>query len=214
MKQYLNKRRSLGIIFMLLSIVLAIMIQFGNLSEVKKEFIKVLTLISGILTLWFIFIPKEGIKDILSLLIRKVLGFVKNVAEKIFGASAMKSHKFAHSIYGYSDTSVKITKDKKRKPRSFTHKRFSEMSNREKIRYFYGARMLKAIKKGFLFNNSETPNEIKERLIDEKYIENSEKELIDSYNLARYNDNFKVSEEMVLKMQKYVKIKHKDVQKK
>lgn len=132
-------------------------------------------------------------------------GFAKKVAKAIasmFGIRSGKGYKGATFIRDYQDTFTKVKKTSAlKKPQ----KRYKDMNDSERIRYFYGKLVNKQIKKGFPFRCSFTANEIGKRLIEDKKISPSSQVLFQTYNEARYDIKADITTEDVEKIKKIYK---------
>lgn len=133
--------------------------------------------------------------------------FFQSFAEKviqmissIFGTRIGKGYKGASFIKDYKDTSCKIRKTSVRQKK--TWKRYRDMNNRERIRYFYGKLVNKQIKKGFPFKYSLTASEVGRELIETGKISPASELLFEEYNEARYNIGADITDEDVEKIKK------------
>lgn len=138
--------------------------------------------------------------------IKKIL---KNMAERIilsisalFGMSRGKSFGNTKFIGEYSDTFYKVRKNENRKE---PQKRYRDMDNKERIRFFYGKMIKKQIYKGYSFRYSATVNEIGEDLINKKRISEKSSIIFQFYNEARYNTRADITDENVERMKKITK---------
>lgn len=132
-------------------------------------------------------------------------GFAKKVAgvlASMFGMRSGKGYKGAGLIRDYQDTSVKIKRGAAQKK---PQKRYKDMNNAERIRYFYGKLINKQIKRGFCFRSSDTADEIKKQLIENRKIASSSKVLFQKYNRARYDTKADITEDDVEKIKKIYK---------
>lgn len=128
--------------------------------------------------------------------------FIQVIAS-IFGVRLGRGYQGASFIRDYRDTSYKIKKNTGFQKRA--QKRYKDMNNRERIRYFYGKLVNKQIKKGFSFQYSYTANEVGKKLMENEKISHASEILFVKYNEARYNICADITEEDVEKIKKVYK---------
>lgn len=68
-----------------------------------------------------------------------------------------------------------------------------QTDNRHRVRYLFIEYMIKRIRTGFLYRRQMTPDEMAEEMV----LENAEKLLFDTYNLARYAKDAEIPDEVV-----------------
>ena len=73
-----------------------------------------------------------------------------------------------------------------------------QTDNRHRVRYLFIEYMIKRIRTGFLYRRQMTPDEMAEEMV----LENAEKLLFDTYNLARYAKDAEISDEVVKTLSK------------
>ena len=132
-------------------------------------------------------------------------GFAKKIAHKIasmFGIHSGKGYKGTGLITDYQDISIKVKRNAAQKK---PQKRYKDMNNSERIRYFYGKLVNRQIKKGFLFRCSFTADEIENRLMEDKKISSSSHILFQTYNEERYDIKADIISEDVEKIKKIYK---------
>lgn len=132
-------------------------------------------------------------------------GFAKKIVQKfasMFGMRSGKGYKGTGFITDYQDTSIKIKKNTVQKK---NQKRYKDMNNAERIRYFYVKLLHRQIKKGFLFRCSFTADEIEKQLLEDKKISSCSHGLFQIYNEARYNIKADITSEDVEKIKKIYK---------
>lgn len=132
-------------------------------------------------------------------------GFAKKIAQKIvsiFGMRSGKGYTGTGLITDYQETSIKVKRNAILKK---SQKRYKDMSNSERIRYFYVKLIHRQIKKGFLFRCSFTADEIEQQLIENKKISSFSHSLFQKYNEARYDIKADITSEDVEKIKKIYK---------
>lgn len=128
---------------------------------------------------------------------------VRKILEGIFGSRTGKEYHAADYIRGFHDESYHVRKQEKGVRAA--RKRYKEMDNRERIRYFYSELLKKQRRKGFSFSFSNTANEIGRKMEEEKRISEKGRIFFQKYNEARYNLNADITSEEVEKMKKIYK---------
>lgn len=121
-----------------------------------------------------------------------------HILESIFGVRMGKGYKGTGFINDYQDTSCKVEKNRKSRRKSW--KRYKDMDNRERIRYFYGKLVNKQIRKGYPFRYSSTASEIGKDLYQRGSVSANCGELFDEYNEARYHVCAEITDEEVEKI--------------
>lgn len=129
-----------------------------------------------------------------------------HILQSIFGFHTGKGYRGAGFINDYQDTSCKV--EKNRKSRRKPWKRYKDMDNRERIRYFYGKLVTRQIKKGYPFRASSTASEIGKDLYRRGNVSANCGELFDEYNEARYHVCAEITDEEVEKIKKICKNPH------
>lgn len=196
MDKYFTKRRISGIVFLLFSIINAILIQFILKNAEVKKILELITWLFLYISVDRIFFEKGKTLRIIISLRGTALKLMKYIQKKISIASirGKTNEKF---IKGYKDFSDKIDGAYKYKKRKKKHKKYKLMSNKEKIRFQYEKRLLYSIKKGFQFKSFLTPNEVGKELKENKNIKKDSGELIKIYNKVRYDDKSDIDNETV-----------------
>ncbi len=141
----------------------------------------------------------ESFKDAIEEVIGKIIA---KIAE-LFGMSGGRGYGDKRFLQGYEDVSIKVEKKQSKKKRF--EKKYKDMDNRERIRFFYSKMMNKQIKKGYKFKWSKTPTEHERILLEYDKIEKDGTLLFDSYNEARYYKNAVITEENVENVKKICK---------
>jgi len=133
-------------------------------------------------------------------LLFEVVGTIIRRIQNALGMSS-GSHKGVFHIKNYDDETESIGNGaghtRKRRPK---FKKWKDMDNQEKVRFIYAKRNLKHIKKGYVYKESATPNEVLEDMIGKKLETEQTRELYDLYNPARYKLKFDVSDDETIKL--------------
>ena len=104
-------------------------------------------------------------------------------------------------IKGYRETSVKVAKN--RRNAGYRYGRpYKEMNPAERIRYYYGKFIMKQMRKGYAFLQTDTAWETGEKLKQQGRITETAGELFAVYNEARYNIQAEITTEDVEKAKK------------
>lgn len=127
-------------------------------------------------------------------------GKIIQAIASIFGMRLGRGYQGASFIRDYRDTSYKVKKENVLRKKA--QKRYRDMDNRERVRYFYGKLVNKQIKKGFSFQYSYTANEVGKKLMESEKISHASEILFVKYNEARYNAGANITEEDVEKVKK------------
>ena len=130
--------------------------------------------------------------------------FIRNVIKKIkekFSFGTNGAYKGPRMANGYVDVKEKAAIDKGKAVRR-KKKKYKNMNNVERIRFFYERKVTGAMKSGIEVEESMTPNETGTMLVSHKYMKDESMELIDKYNFARYDDEAVVTDDMVERVKK------------
>ena len=197
----LTKRRIKGLILLGISLVLALMTLCTN--RFVEQMLSAVSIVCLLIGLDYILItPELGkkitlvIEEILLFITKKVFYYIRKIISK-FSFSNGKSFKGARMIKGYSDITEHINENGSVVKSKKRHKRYKNMDNIEKVRFLYEKKVTGAIKKGVPIEESMTPNEAGETMKTKKYMKKSEDILIGTYNVARYDDEAIITDEMV-----------------
>lgn len=128
---------------------------------------------------------------------------IMKILEGVFGSRIGKEFKSTAFIRDFQDESYRIRK--KEKGIRTVRKRYKDMDNRERIRYFYRGLLKKQWKKGFSFSFSNTANEIGRKMEEEKRISEKGRIFFHQYNEARYNMDADITSEEVEKIKRIYK---------
>ena len=139
------------------------------------------------------------IKEFVEKFVGKV---VKKIAE-LLGLTGGRGYGDKRFLQDYKDVSIKIGKTPSKK-KKFA-KKYKDMDNRERIRFFYSRMMNRQIKKGYKFKPSRTASEHGEILLKYEKISQEGEFLFDSYNVARYNERGIITDENVENVKKICK---------
>lgn len=201
-------RFSISILFIVVGIILfsiSLRMEYGDSG---KNFLQIVSCMCVVISLITV-IGDDGAKG-LKKAISAVKDFIGDIVEKIvsklesiFGSRFGRGYGGNRVIEDYKDQAFYIGNSGKTK--RIRRKKFKDMDNREKVRFFYERLINAKIKKGFLFHSSDSPNEIEEKLKVEKRITDRANEIFSQYNQARYNENSIVTEEQVEKIKKIYK---------
>lgn len=123
------------------------------------------------------------------------IGIVLRVFDSFFNMASGSRSMEIENITGYEDSVSSVRVRKKRKKANY--KRYKLMDNREKVRFLYYKKVTKAVRKGYFFKESDTAFEVKDKLIERKYISEEEKDLGEIYSLSRYDSKSEITDEMV-----------------
>lgn len=132
--------------------------------------------------------------------------FVEKLVTKLanlLGLTGGRGYGDKRFLQEYTDVSVKVGKNPSKK-KKFS-KKYKDMNNRERIRFFYSKLMNRQIKKGYRFKSSRTASEHGEILLKYEKISQEGQQLFDSYNVARYDTRGIITEENVEKVKKICK---------
>lgn len=139
------------------------------------------------------------IADKAKFLISSIREAIRKIVQKLkdkFSLNANGIYKGARIAKEYVDVKEKIpsfTKKASKKRR----KKYKDMDNIEKIRFLYEKKITGAMKKGIKIEENMTPGEAGNMLVARKYMNNEGMELIDNYNIARYDDEAVMTDDVV-----------------
>jgi len=131
----------------------------------------------------------------------EALGVIVNRVRDMFGITATRRGQIAH-ITDYKDETISVKDSENHAKKRYRHKKWRDMNNSEKIRYVYARRMIKNIKNGYGYDGSLTPAEHVETLIDTKRENESLRDLLGIYHIARYQTKLTVSDTETVEIKK------------
>ena len=131
--------------------------------------------------------------------VRVITNFIRKIVRRIkekfsFGTNGI--YKGARMAKGYVDVKEKVAAGKGKTIRR-KKKKYRDMDNVERVRFFYEKKVTGAMKRGIEVEESKTPNETGVMLVSCRYMKNESMELIEKYNFARYDDEAVVTDDMV-----------------
>lgn len=148
----------------------------------------------------------KKLKELINTIKEFVEEFVGKIVAKIaefLGLTGGRGYGNKRFLQDYKDVSIKIGKPQSKKKRF--EKKYKDMDNRERIRFFYSKMMNRQIRKGYKFKPSRTASEHGEILLKYEKISQEGEFLFDSYNVARYDSGGIITEENVENVKKICK---------
>ncbi len=197
LKAFLNRRRKAGLLAFGAAIIFAILAMATNygVSHVCKAF----CIISVLVAVDLIFLSPLLIADKAKFLISSIRKVIRKIVQKLkdkFSLNANGIYKGARIAKEYVDVKEKIPSFAKKAAKK-RRKKYKDMDNIEKIRFLYEKKIAGAMKKGIKIEETMTPNETGNVLVAHKYMNNEGMELIDNYNIARYDDEAVMTDDVV-----------------
>lgn len=197
LKDFFNRRRKSGLLTFGAAIIFAVFAMVTNygVSYVCKAF----CIISVLIAVDLIFLPPLQIADKAKFLISSIREVIRKIVQKLkdkFSLNANGIYKGARIAKEYVDVKEKIPSFEKKAAKK-RRKKYKDMDNIEKIRFLYEKKITGAMKKGIKIEETMTPNETGNVLVAHKYMNNESMELIDKYNIARYDEEAVMTDDVV-----------------
>lgn len=194
---FFNRRRKAGLLAFGAAIIFAVfaMVTKYGVSYVCKAF----CIISVLIAVDLIFLPPLQIADKAKFLISSIREVIRKIVQKLkdkFSLNANGIYKGARIAKEYVDVKEKIPSFEKKAAKK-RRKKYKDMDNIEKIRFLYEKKITGAMKKGIKIEENMTPGEAGKMLVERKYMNNEGMELIDNYNIARYDDEAVMTDDVV-----------------
>lgn len=200
-KKIFTRRRITGIFYLVGAVITAVLTLFteGN----NERALSIISLICDGAALCYIFINdgigkkiKGGVESIFSTMKKAIIRFAKKLAEK-FSMSTGRAFRGKGFIRAYDELHERVGARDSQMRKKKKRKKYKDMDNAEKIRYMYEKKVNGAIKKGVPLNETMTPIEVGDTMVEDGYMKENGSVLIDTYNMARYDDLASISKEQV-----------------
>lgn len=198
------KRTVLSVLFLLLAILTEVLAVYFELRDTGRLVAQMGVAVCLAISLILMF-GEEGTEKVKKLA-RRWKCFVEDIRQKVFRllSSIFKrgtGEKNTGFIKGYRETSVKVAKN--RRNAGYRYGRpYKELNPAERIRYYYGKFIMKQMRKGYAFLQTDTAWETGEKLKQQGRITETAGELFAVYNEARYNIQAEITTEDVEKAKK------------
>lgn len=198
------KRTVLSVLFLILAILTEVLAVYFELRDTGRLVAQMGTAVCLAISLILMF-GEEGTEKVKKLA-RRWKSFVEDIRQKVFRllSSIFKrgtGGKNTGFIKGYRETSVKVAKN--RRNAGYRYGRpYKELNPAERIRYYYGKFIMKQMRKGYAFLQTDTAWETGEKLKQQGRITETAGELFAVYNEARYNIQAEITTEDVEKAKK------------
>lgn len=198
------KRTVLSVLFLILAILTEVLAVYFELRDTGRLVAQMGVAVCLAISLILMF-GEEGTEKVKKLA-RRWKCFVEDIRQKVFRllSSIFKrgtGGKNTGFIKGYRETSVKVAKN--RRNAGYRYGRpYKELNPAERIRYYYGKFIMKQMRKGYAFLQTDTAWETGEKLKQQGRITETAWELFAVYNEARYNIQAEITTEDVEKAKK------------
>lgn len=198
------KRTVLSVLFLILAILTEVLAVYFELRDTGRLVAQMGVAVCLAISLILMF-GEEGTEKVKKLA-RRWKCFVEDIRQKVFRllSSIFKrgtGGKNTGFIKGYRETSVKVAKN--RRNAGYRYGRpYKELNPAERIRYYYGKFIMKQMRKGYAFLQTDTAWETGEKLKQQGRITETAGELFAVYNEARYNIQAEITTEDVEKAKK------------
>lgn len=198
------KRTVLSVLFLILAILTEVLAVYFELRDTGRLVAQMGVAVCLAISLILMF-GEEGTEKVKKLA-RRWKSFVEDIRQKVFRllSSIFKrgtGGKSTGFIKGYRETSVKVAKN--RRNAGYRYGRaYKDLNPAERIRYYYGKFIMKQMRKGYAFRQTDTAWETGEKLKQQGRITETAGELFAVYNEARYNIQAEITTEDVEKAKK------------
>mgnify|MGYP001164457538 FL=1 len=198
------KRTVLSVLFLILAILTEVLAVYFELRDTGRLVAQMGTAVCLAISLILMF-GEEGTEKVKKLA-RRWKNLVENIRQKVVRIFSSLFNrgiggKSTGFIKGYRETSVKVAKN--RRNAGYRYGRpYKEMNPAERIRYYYGKFIMKQMRKGYAFLQTDTAWETGEKLKQQGRITETAGELFAVYNEARYNIQAEITTEDVEKAKK------------
>lgn len=198
------KRTVLSVLFLILAILTDVLAVYFELRDTGRLVAQMGVAVCLAISLILMF-GEEGTKKVKKLA-HRWKNLVENIRQKvvrIFSSLFNRGigEKSTGFIKGYRETSVKVAKN--RRNAGYRYGRpYKELNPAERIRYYYGKFIMKQMRKGYAFLQTDTAWETGEKLKQQGRITETAGELFAVYNEARYNIQAEITTEDVEKAKK------------
>lgn len=195
------KRTVLSVLFLILAILTEVLVVYFELRDTGRLVAQMGVAVCLAISLILMF-GEEGTEKVKKLACRWK-SFVEDIRQKVFRmlSSIFKrgtGGKSTGFIKGYRETSVKVAKN--RRNAGYRYGRpYKELNPAERIRYYYGKFIMKQMRKGYAFRQTDTAWKTGEKLKQQGRITETAGELFAVYNEARYNIQAEITTEDVEK---------------
>lgn len=198
------KRTVLSVLFLILAILTEVLAVYFELRDTGRLVAQMGVAVCLAISLILMF-GEEGTEKVKKLA-RRWKNLVENIRQKVVRIFSSLFNrgiggKSTGFIKGYRETSVKVAKN--RRNAGYRYGRpYKEMNPAERIRYYYGKFIMKQMRKGYAFLQTDTAWETGEKLKQQGRITETAGELFAVYNEARYNIQAEITTEDVEKAKK------------
>ncbi len=198
------KRTVLSVLFLILAILTDVLAVYFELRDTGRLVAQMGVAVCLAISLILMF-GEEGTEKVKKLA-HRWKNLVENIRQKVVRIFSTLFNrgiggKSTGFIKGYRETSVKVAKN--RRNAGYRYGRpYKELNPAERIRYYYGKFIMKQMRKGYAFLQTDTAWETGEKLKQQGRITETAGELFAVYNKARYNIQAEITTEDVEKAKK------------